>query len=58
MRLRLRLIKKRGDLQRWYDVFSEIKETVLDEYLLAPLSHQNEKFALADNEESGSTKSE
>jgi len=55
-RLRIRLIKKRGDLQKWTEVFNEIRETVLDEYLLAPLSHQNEKFLLADNDES--TKSE
>lgn len=52
----MRLIKKRGDLQKWYDVFSEMRETILDEYLLAPLSHQDEKTLLEEIDES--TKSE
>jgi len=39
MRLRMKLVKKRGNLQKWYDVLNEMKETGFDEILLAPLSH-------------------
>lgn len=56
MRLRLRMVKKRGDLQKWYDVLSEMKETGFDEILLAPLNYQNEKLAITDADDS--TKSE
>lgn len=52
MRLRIRLVKKRGDLQKWYDVLNEMKETGFDEILLAPMSHHNEKLAIADIDES------
>lgn len=56
-RFRLRLVKKKGDLQKWYDVFNEMLETGFDQLLLAPLSHHNEKMTLAaDIDES--TKSE
>jgi len=56
-RLRLRLVKKRGDLQKWYDVLNEMMECGFNELLLAPLSHQDEKLKiLADVDES--TKSE
>lgn len=52
-RLRLRLVKKQGDLQKWYDVLNEMKETGFDDILLAPLSHHNEKLlAVADADES------
>lgn len=57
MRLRLRLVKKRGDLQKWYDVLNEMKETGFDELLLAPLSHQEEDLVLDQNEDN-STKSD
>jgi len=57
MRLRLRLVKKRGDLQKWYDVLNEMKETGFDELLLAPLSHQEEELVLDQNEDN-STKSD
>jgi hypothetical protein len=56
MRLRLRLTKKRGDLQKWYDVLNEMKETGFDEILLAPLSHQEDRLEIHDNDDS--TKSE
>lgn len=56
-RLRLRLTKKKGDLQKWYDVLNELKETGFDEILLAPLSHHEEKLTVSDNEDS-TTKSE
>lgn len=41
-RLRLKFIKKRGDLQKWYDVFNQMKETVLEDVLLAPEVHHEE----------------
>jgi hypothetical protein len=41
-RLRLRFVKKRGDLQKWYEVFNQMKETVLDDILLAPEVHHSE----------------
>jgi hypothetical protein len=50
------LTKKRGNLQKWYDVLNEMKETGFDELLLAPLNHQNERLEAYANDES--TKSE
>lgn len=41
-RLRLKFIKKRGDLQKWYEVFNQMKETVLEDVLLAPEAHHEE----------------
>ena len=41
-RLRLRLVKKRGNLQKWIEVFNEMQETGFDELLLAPLNHHDE----------------
>jgi hypothetical protein len=41
-RLRLRFTKKQGDLQKWYDVFNQMKETVLEDILLAPEVHHTE----------------
>jgi len=41
-RLRLKFVKKRGDLQKWYDVFNQMKETVLEDVLLAPEIHHEE----------------
>ena len=55
-RLRLRLVKKRGDIQKWYEVLNEMLSMGFDEILLAPLSHQNEKLTIEDYDES--TKSE
>lgn len=53
MRLRLRLVKKQGNLQKWYDVLNEMMETGFDDILLAPMSHQDEKLLeIADAEES------
>jgi len=56
-RLRLRLVKKKGDLQKWYDVFNEMLETGFDQLLLAPLSYQEQKTIQTD-EVALSTKSE
>lgn len=56
-RLRLRLVKKKGDLQKWYDVFNEMLETGFDQLLLAPLSYQEQKVIQTD-EVALSTKSE
>jgi len=39
-RLRVRFTKKRGDLMKWYDIFSDMQETVFDDLLLAPRIHQ------------------
>jgi len=38
-RLRVRFQKKRGDLSKWYDIFSDMQETVFEDLLLAPRSH-------------------
>lgn len=38
-RLRVRFTKKRGDLMKWYDIFSDMQETVFDDLLLAPRIH-------------------
>lgn len=37
-RIRLRLVKKRGDLHKWYEVLSEMMELGFDQLLLAPLN--------------------
>ena len=37
-RIRVKLLKKRGDLQKWYDVLNEMMELGFNEILLAPLS--------------------
>jgi len=49
-------VKKRGDIQKWYDVLDEMLSLGFNEILLAPLSHQNEKLTIEDYDES--TKSE
>jgi len=40
-RLRLRLVKKRGDIQKWYEVLNEMISLGFDQILLAPLNHHN-----------------
>jgi len=50
------LVKKKGDLQKWYDVFNEMVSLGFDQILLAPLTHQNQKLTIEDYDES--TKSE
>lgn len=38
-RLRVKLLKKRGDIQKWYDVLNEMMELGFNDILLAPLNH-------------------
>lgn len=38
-RLRVRFVKKRGDLGKWYEILKEMQETVLEDILLAPKNH-------------------
>ena len=35
-KIRVKFIKKQGDLQKWYGIFSEIKEVQMKDILLAP----------------------
>jgi hypothetical protein len=50
-RLRLRFVKKRGDLAAWYEVFNQMKNTVLEDILLAPEAHHLESLATCDSDE-------
>jgi len=34
-RLRIRFIRKRGDISQWYSIFEEMKESVFSDILLA-----------------------
>lgn len=38
-RLRMRLVKMKGDIASWYQLFDQMKATVLDGLLLAPETH-------------------
>jgi hypothetical protein len=38
-RLRMRLVKKKGNLARWYEIFNDMRETVFENVLLAPKLH-------------------
>lgn len=35
-KIRVKFIKKQGDLQKWYGIFNEIKEVQMKDILLAP----------------------
>jgi len=50
-RLRVRFIKKRGDLRKWYEIFGEMQETVFDDLLLAPRLHQEGEYLTAASDE-------
>lgn len=39
-RLRMKFIKKQGDLQKWYDVLQEMKDNVLDDILMTPETNE------------------
>ena len=41
-RLRVRFTKKRGDLSKWYQIFNDMKDAVLEDILLAPKLHHEE----------------
>ena len=55
-RLRLRLIKKRGDKTAWYEILNQMREYMSDT-LLAPIKHQIETLEVIDGED-GSTASD
>lgn len=47
-RLRIKFIKKQGDLQKWYDVFQEMKDNVLDDILMTPETYENQDLTVVD----------
>lgn len=49
-RLRMRIVKKKGDLATWYQLFDQMKATVLDGLLLAPETHQAESLDSNDSD--------
>jgi len=55
-RVRIKFIKKQGDLQKWYDCFEEMKDNILNDILMTPESNENKELAVVDYDES--TKSE
>ena len=55
-RIRIKFIKKQGDLQKWYDCFEEMKDNILNDILMTPESNENKELAVVDYDES--TKSE
>lgn len=48
-RLRMRLVKKKGDLATWYGLFEEMKASVFDGVLLAPETHQADTLETNDS---------
>lgn len=50
-RLRMRFVKKRGDLSQWYDLFNQMKDTVLEDILLAPEAHHAENLATCESDD-------
>lgn len=44
VRLRLKIVKKQGDLKKWYDVLQEMKENVLDDILMTPESNDKQNL--------------
>ena len=50
-RLRMRLIRKTGDRQQWYSILQDLKDAVLDDILLAPLAHQEERLTMSSEED-------
>ena len=47
----MRLVKKKGDLSKWYEIFKDMQDTVFDEVLLAPRSHHTEVLTAASDDE-------
>jgi len=47
----MRLIKKRGDLARWYSIFDDMKTTVFEDVLLATKAHHGEILTAASSED-------
>lgn len=50
-RLRMRVVKKRGNLNKWYEIFKDMQETVFEDTLLAPRIHHAEQLTAASDEE-------
>lgn len=50
-RLRMRLVKKKGSLQKWYSILKDMQDTVFEDTLLAPRNHQKEILTAASDEE-------
>jgi len=50
-RLRVKFIKKRGDLMKWYEIFGDMQDTVFDDLLLAPRLHQDPENLTAASDE-------
>ena len=46
----MRIVKKKGDLATWYQLFDQMKATVLDGLLLAPETHQAESLDSNDSD--------
>jgi len=55
-RIRIKFIKKQGNLQKWYECFEEMKDNVLNDILMTPESNENKELTVIDCDES--TKSE
>ena len=49
-RLRMRLVKKKGDIASWYQLFDQMKATVFDGLLLAPETHKAETLETNDSD--------
>ena len=49
-RLRMRLVKKKGDISSWYHLFDQMRATVFDGLLLAPETHQAETLETNDSD--------
>lgn len=47
----MRLVKKRGDLAKWYEIFKNMQDTVFEETLLAPRAHHAEVLTTASDDE-------
>ena len=41
-RTRVRFVRKRGDIDKWYSMFKDMKDAVLEDVLLAPQQAQLE----------------
>lgn len=50
-RYRVRFTKKRGDLSKWYSMFNDMKDTVFEDLLLAPLMHHAEELTAGSDDE-------
>ena len=47
----MRILKKKGDLAAWYELFDKMKDLVLEPYLLAPEAHHAESLATCESDE-------